>query len=445
RQADGSAWEDATSFPGSPADRTKQTFYPDASRIYEEIDRLGVGGDGRSVELSTVADFDFVRACPPGGWKKGRAAEARTDVGEGDIAPEALGVDFHGYYPLHLHREPTLASLARATTIVQRTLDSGEYTGAQWLEGSPTTEESMYWLGLLIDTTLPLVGHSAQRPHGSLSADGDRNIVDGVKYILSGVSLDRTGVDQVGSVMIVDEMVYAAREVTKTDARPGGYDVVGGHGGVVADMGGYGSPQLTFVSTRKHTSTSELRLTKLPDYVMGVTGKPGAPRPVEVQLKDAEGGLLASAMPHVSFTKFFRYLTVGVDAGEADASSEVEILARIRENLAGAPLSGFVAEGMSPYGLTHPTSNAALKLAAFSGMPVVRVGRGNTGGMAYDWDPFAVAGNNLSATKARILLMAAMLKFGALPPAQDPANPTPAEEAALTTALTAYQEVFNTH
>lgn len=71
RQADGWAWEDATSVPLGPATTSRQTFYPDASRIYEEIDRLGSGSDGRPVELSSVADFDFVRAAPPGAWKKG--------------------------------------------------------------------------------------------------------------------------------------------------------------------------------------------------------------------------------------------------------------------------------------------------------------------------------------------------------------------------------------
>lgn len=446
RQVTGAAWEDATSTPLAPSGSTRQTFYPDASRIYEEIDRLGVGGDGRSVELSTVATFDFVRAAPAGGWKGGRAAADRTDLGPGDIPPEVLGIDFHGYYPLHLHREPTLSVLAKATTTVQRTLDTGDYSGAQWLEGSPTTEESMYWLNLLIDTTLPLVGHSAQRPHGSLSADGDRNIVDGIKYVLSGAALDHDGVDRIGAVMIVDEMVYTAREVTKTDARPGGYEVVGGHGGVVADMGGYGPPQVTFVPNRRHTSSSEVRLTKLPDYVMGVTGTIETPTTVEVAVKDADGGLLPSAMPIIAFTKFARYTAVPTGAGqEVDPSSEIEILARIEANLADAPLAGFVAEGMSPYGLTDPTSNAALLMATFSGMPVVRVGRGNTGGMAYPFDPFGIVGNNLSATKARILLMAAMLKLGALPPAKSPANPTIQEKAATRAALDAYQEIFDTH
>jgi L-asparaginase len=447
RQVDGSAWEDATTTDRAPATRSRQTFYPDASRIFEEIDRLGVGGDGRPVLLSTVADFDFYRAIPSGGWTQGRSSGDRSDVGVGDIEPEANGLDFFGYYPFHLHREPTLVALARATNLVQRVLSSGDYIGAQWLEGSPTTEETMYWLGLVVDTDLPLVGHSAQRPHGSLSADGDRNIVDGVKYLLSGISLDAQGRDRVGAVMVVDEVVFGAREVTKVDARPGGYEVVGGHGGIVADMGGFGDPQLTFVSEKRHTHRSELRLSALPETVTGVAGSlEDGIGLVDVLVKDTEGGLVPSSMPRVSFTKFSRYAASATSAeASGDPSLEVEAVARIRSNLSDAPLAGFVAEGMSPYGLTDPTSNAALALATFSGMPVVRVGRGNTGGMAYKLDPLSIAGNNLSATKARMLLMAAMLKLGALPPAIDPHHPTPAEVDATMTAVASYQELFDTH
>lgn len=447
RQADGSAWEDTTASPLAGAAESRQTFYPDASRIYEEIDRLGVGGDGRAVALSSVAAFDFYRGIPSGGWTKGRAATSRSDVGTGEIAPEELGHDYFGYYPFHLHREPTLAHLAVATNLVQRVLATGDYVGAQWLEGSPTTEETMYWFNLVVDTVHPLVGHSAQRPHGTVSADGDRNIVDGVEYLLSGIALDAEGRDRVGAVMIVDEVVFSAREVTKTDARPGNYEVVGGHGGIVADMGGYGPPQLTFTSEKRHTHTSSVRLSVLPETVTGVTGSlADGVRRVPVRVKDERGELDPSAMPRVAFTKFSRYVgtPTGADAA-ADASVEVEVLARIAANLEDAPLAGFVAEGMSPYGLTDPTSNAALALASFSGMPVVRVGRGNTGGMAYKLDPLSIAGNNLSATKARILLMAAMLKLGALPPAADPANPTPAEVDAVKAAVAAYQEVFDTH
>jgi L-asparaginase len=446
RQADGSAWEGTGSTPFAPASRTRQTFYPDASRIYEEIDRLGVGGDGQSVLLSAAANFDFYRAIPSGGWTKGRSAEDRTDTGQGEIEPEELGIDFFGYYPFHLQREPTLVHLAHATNMVQRVLATGHYVAAQWLEGSPTNEETMYWLGLLIDTSLPLVGHSAQRPHGNISADGDRNIVDGVEYILSGISLDAEGKDRVGAVMIVDEVVFGAREVAKVDARPGGYTTVGGHGGIVADMGGYGPPELTFVSEKRHTFRSDVRLSLLPSSVKGVTGRTGGVIiNVDVPVRDEEG-LLPASMPNVTITKYSRYGRVAIGAEDvADPAGEVEILARIEANLADAPLAGFVAEGMSPYGLTDPTSTAALTVALFSGMPVVRVGRGNTGGMASKLDPLFITGNNLSATKARILLMAAMLKLGALPLAADPSHPTSAETESTLAVVAKYQLIFDTH
>jgi hypothetical protein len=37
------------------------------------------------------------------------------------------------------------------------------------------------------------------------------------------------------------------------------------------------------------------------------------------------------------------------------------------------------------------------------------------------------------------------MKFGALPPATDPANPTPDEVKAVEAKLDQYREVFNTH
>jgi L-asparaginase len=52
---------------------------------------------------------------------------------------------------------------------------------------------------------------------------------------------------------------------------------------------------------------------------------------------------------------------------------------------------------------------------------------------------------NLTATKARLLLMACLMKFGSLPPAANPKNPTAAEAAALREAVGRYQTVFDTH
>src|SRR5262249_24539819 len=129
-----------------------------ASRIVEEIDRFSIGAPGVGNLLSSRADFAFYRAAPPGGYTKGLPVAQRTDVGSSDIPPEALGVDFFPYRPLWLFHQPPRAAIARVTNTVQHALASGQYGGAIWLEGSPNVEETIYWLNLLIDTTVPIVG-----------------------------------------------------------------------------------------------------------------------------------------------------------------------------------------------------------------------------------------------------------------------------------------------
>jgi L-asparaginase/Glu-tRNA(Gln) amidotransferase subunit D len=116
------------------------------------------------------------------------------------------------------------------------------------------------------------------------------------------------------------------------------------------------------------------------------------------------------------------------------------------DNLANRPLAGFVAEAAVPYGHVGPSRDAAIRMAVLRGMPVVKVARGNAEGFVPSVRvPSAIAGGNLTATKARLLLMACLLRFGALPAAADPANPTDAELAASRDALATYQAVFDSH
>ena len=194
RQADGKAWEDDMAYAGAPEQLARQPFYPDASRLFEEIDRLGLGEtSGLNNLLASRADYDFVRVVPSGGYKKGLAAGERSDLGDADIAPERLGHDFFNYRPFHLWRDPPRAMMARVVNLVQAAMDSGRYAGGIWLEGSPNLEEMLMWMNLLIDTALPICGNSSQRPHGSLANDGDRNIVDSVNWILSDAWRDERG------------------------------------------------------------------------------------------------------------------------------------------------------------------------------------------------------------------------------------------------------------
>jgi len=438
RQANGQAWEMDGTEERAPAELCRVPFFPDGSRLFEEIDRLGISDEGVGCLLSAKADFDFYRALPSGGYAKGRSAGERTDIGDGDIPPEIRGTDFFPYRPGYLRKEPSMSGLARLTNVVQKALGSGKYLGAIWLEGSPFVEETTYWLNLLIDTTVPIVGNSSQRPHGAIANDGDRNIVDSVDYITSRIWADENSRDSVGAVAILDEQIFTARDVQKADARPGGYVTTGGHGGIIGRMGHPGAPQFSFKTVKRHTHTSAVNMSRLPREVQG--SKIG---PIAVSVKDAEGELLPTAIPTVTIVKHARYLP---DDTSGDASSEVDILARIEKNLRAAPLAGFIAEGSAPFGAMSNAVDAALKRATFSGMPVVKVGRGNAGGYVDPTrDPLAIAGSNLTATKARLLLMACLMRFGCLPPAVDPAKPTAAETEATKAKLKQYQEVFDTH
>jgi hypothetical protein len=194
---------------------------------------------------------------------------------------------------------------------------------------------------------------------------------------------------------------------------------------------------------KRHTYDSAVNLTRLPREVQGSSIQGSAIRTVSVAVKHEDGSLLSSAIPKVTLVKHARYLP---DDTSGDASAEVDILARIEKNLRDALLAGFVAEGSAPFGAMSNPVDAALRRAVFSGMPVVKVGRGNAGGFVDPTrDPLAIAGSNLTATKARLLLMACLMKFGCLPPAADPAKPTGAETEATKAKLKEYQAIFDTH
>ena len=433
RRADGSPngvpFEDGDLFDIAMNCGGRQFFYPDASRIFADIDRTISGRDehGEGNILDRQADFDFIRALPPGGY---------TQQGE------ELGVDYFPYKPFPIRKSPRYPDLARVTNAVQAALATGNYVGGIWLEGSPTVEESIYWLGLLIDTELPIAGNAAQRPHGQLANDGDRNIVDAVGYILSGQG------NGLGAVGVMDERIYAAREFKKADDRPGNYKATGGHGGILGTVG----PPVTiwYRPNYKHTSSSDVNMSRLQEQVEFLDTV-GDSTPTSVRVKNPDGTLRPESIPRVHIVKYGAYMDE-VDSENPD--NEVDILARVERGLAEqrstdeeAPkLHGFVLEGLSPYASGTQAQSAALAIAAFSGMPVVRVGRADPGGrVTTDPNDLTIEGSNLDTNKARLLLMASMLKLGRLPKAKDPRNPTPAERTAVLARIAQFQQIFETH
>jgi L-asparaginase len=439
-QVDGKPWEEECTSPGAATGR--QGFFPDGSRSFEEIDRLSVGVEGTASLLSSIATIDFYRGVPPGGYTKGLPAGRRPDKGQGDIPAEVRGTHFFGYKPYHLAVAPPRPALAKATNDMQALVSSGDYDGVIWTQGSPQVEESAYWFNLLIDTTLPICGNAAQRPQGQISADGPANIVDSARFIRSRLWADEQGRNRCGVVVIQEQQLFAAREVAKADARPGGYVAAGGHGGIIGNISHTGRIALTYLPVFKHTYQSELKITTLPNAVKAVKKGPRGIETVEVAVKDKNGKLLPGAIPVVTISTDGSYS--GMEYGH-DTAPEGDLLASIEHKLGLGLLTGFVNQGLVPYGRTPShTRNKLLLKAVFSGIPVAVVGRGAPMGFADPTD-FHIAATNLTANKARFLLMACLLKFGSLPAAKNPDNPTREELAAIRNAVAAYQAVFNTH
>lgn len=408
RRADGSAWE-RHSPPTGPDCSVRQTFWPDARSLVEEIERTASHLNGN---LSARAQFSYHRAAPSAG-----------------PAIEKAGRD---YFPYGYHEFfPPRSKLAEITNLVQKALAEPGVRGLLWLEGSPRITETLYWLQLLIDTNRPIVGVAAQRPNHRLGADGPQQFVDAVDYILSDAWMDDSGRDSAGAVLVSDQRVLASREAAKAAGRPGGFTNLGGHGGVLGSVNGL---PLGFLPTRRHGETSSLRLSVLSDTITGFNGT--------LSIKDAHGRLVTATIPYVEIVALPGWFTHASGADNAVAAQICDAVNRVRRE---APLGGLVAEGVTG-GHFEETEAAALDRAAAHGLPVVKVGRD----APESFVPAAthrlwIGGGNLTAAKARVLLMACLLRFGTLPAAADPAAPTPAERAAIRARLAEFQAVFDTH
>jgi hypothetical protein len=199
---------------------------------------------------------------------------------------------------------------------------------------------------------------------------------------------------------------------------------------------------LHYVPALRHTYLSEVNLSRIPSSVPVVSSLDGTIKRNETKIRQDNGDLLESAIPSVAIVK-----DGGFYAEEYldDPAVTADLIALLARKLETNRLAGFVIEGTTPYGkMTSSVRQRVLRKAIYSGLPVVRVGRGNPEGFA-DPDEYFIAGSNLTATKARMLLMACLLKFGSLPPARNPDQPTPAELSAIRTAVAAYQKIFDTH
>ena len=178
RQANGDPWEEDCAYPNAPAASGPSVVLSGRLARVRGDRPPGHRREGRGQPDRRPGRRRLLPAAAAGRLHEGTARGAAQRRGRGDIAPEARGRDFFPYRPVHLARLAAPARPWRAfVNCVQGALASGRYDGAMWTQGSPRVEETAYWLNLLLDTRCPC-GNAAQRTHGQISGDGDKNIVD---------------------------------------------------------------------------------------------------------------------------------------------------------------------------------------------------------------------------------------------------------------------------
>ncbi|MEI9922460.1 MAG: hypothetical protein WDN50_01765 [Bradyrhizobium sp.] len=94
-----------------------------------------------------------------------------------------------------------------------------------------------------------------------------------------------------GVVAIQDRQIFAAREVTKVDARAGGYIASGGHGGILGQFTHANIVSLQYFPAYKHTYLSEVNMTRLPESVMAVRLAAQGLETFDLVLKDKAGSV----------------------------------------------------------------------------------------------------------------------------------------------------------
>src|SRR5260221_451940 len=77
----------------------------------------------------------------------------------------------------------------------------------------------------------------------------------------------------------------------------------GGHGGILVPVSHAGAVALTYLPAYRHTASSQVNLSRMPNSVAAVRLAEGKFERFEIAIKDDKGQLLESAIPSVAIVK----------------------------------------------------------------------------------------------------------------------------------------------
>lgn len=238
---------------------------------------------------------------------------------------------------------------------VNRVIQEPSVKGVIVTQGTTTSEDTAFFLQLLVRSEKPVVVTNSQRRHGTVGNDGDKNFIDSVSVVLSPEAIGK------GAMVVNNQTIKSGRDVLKTSVRPDAF--VSGEFGV---LGIIEEDRVDFyrAPTRRHTYRSEFdvnSITELPKV------------DIIYAYFDADPALIRAA---------------------ADAGAK-----------------GIVLNGLTTRGSPHASQRSALEALADQGMPIVVTARGGINNrIPVDVEDKFVEGDNLVAHKARILLQLALTK-----------------------------------
>ena len=234
--------------------------------------------------------------------------------------------------------------------------------------GTDTLEETAYFLNLTVKTDRPVVVVGAMRTPDEVGYDGSANLLDGFRVATASSSRGR------GVLVVLNEQIHGAREVTKTHAqRLDTFD-----SGLYGPMGSVESDRIVYYRRpmRRHTNRTEFdpsTIDRLPrvDIVMSYLGATGNLITAAHQ-NGAEGLVIAAAGAGATTPSQSDALQKVIDAG-------LTVVITTRTGAGQIPLRR---------SLTNPAGDK----------------------LSWRYANNRISGNDLSPIKARVLLMLALSK-----------------------------------
>jgi L-asparaginase len=244
---------------------------------------------------------------------------------------------------------------------INEVLKGNDIDGVVITHGTDTMEETAYFLSLVVKSEKPVVLVGSMRPATAISADGPINLYNAVALAANPQAKGR------GPLIVINDTIHYAREAQKMHTT--GMDTFASPNRGVAGMMNTGKAFFYSINTTRHTTKSDFSI----------------------------DGLTVESLPRVEIVYSYANLTADI------------IDALVERGAKGIILSG-VGDGN-----TTDAALAALEKAARKGVAVVRCSRTGSGvvdrNVEINDDKLGlIAGMELSAQKARILLMLSLTR-----------------------------------